>query len=204
MPKLNEILGEAYSQIPEDIRKKYKDIDLVDSSNYVEKKEIESVNNSIKEYKKQLKDRDKQLEDLQGKVKDNEELTKEIESLKKDNEKVTKEYENKLNKLTFEAKLERKLEEFKPKNLGIFKKALDIEKISLDGENFIGLEDQIKSLKESDPYLFTEEIQGGTGNLGGGQSSLGTDNKELSLGARLAKERADASKATEAQNKFFS
>ena len=31
MPKLNEILGEeSFKQLPEEIRKKYKDIDLVD------------------------------------------------------------------------------------------------------------------------------------------------------------------------------
>ncbi|QBD86000.1 phage scaffold protein, partial [Clostridium tetani] len=38
MPKLSEILGEHFKQIPEDLQKKYKDIDLVDSSNYIEKK----------------------------------------------------------------------------------------------------------------------------------------------------------------------
>nr|DAQ80570.1 MAG TPA: minor structural protein [Inoviridae sp.] len=34
MPNLSEILGDAYKNIPEDVQKKYKDIDLVDSSNY--------------------------------------------------------------------------------------------------------------------------------------------------------------------------
>ena len=55
MAKLSEILGEHFKQIPEDLQKKYKDIDLVDSSNYVEKTELETANNSIKEYKKQFK-----------------------------------------------------------------------------------------------------------------------------------------------------
>ncbi|SQB33675.1 phage scaffolding protein [Clostridium cochlearium] len=92
MPKLSEILGEHFKQIPEDLQKKYKDIDLVDSSNYVEKKELETANQTIKDYKKEIGKRDKQLEDLQEKVKDNEELTKEIEDLKEDNKKVKDDY----------------------------------------------------------------------------------------------------------------
>lgn len=147
MPKLSEILGEHFKQIPEDIQKKYKDIDLVDSSNYIEKKELDTVNETIKQYKKYIAKSDKDLVDLQGKIKDNEELNAEIENLKAANKKASEDYESKLNQITFETKLEKKLGEFKPKNLGILKKALDIEKINLDGDNFLGLEDQIKNLK---------------------------------------------------------
>ncbi|MGO5074351.1 phage scaffolding protein [Clostridium sporogenes] len=205
MPRLSEILGEAYSQIPEDLKKKYKDIDLVDNSNYVEKKELDVANETIKQYKKDIKKRDKDLEDLQGKIKDNEELNTEIENLKANNKKASEDYEAKLNKITFETELEKKLGDYRPKNLNILKKALDFEKIQLDGDNFLGLEEQIKSLKESDAYLFETETPGGTGNIGGDSSSIiDNDDGKLSLGARLAKERTEASKVTEAQNKFFS
>lgn len=204
MPRLSEILGEAYTQIPEDLKKKYKDIDLVDSSNYVEKKELDTANNSINEYKMQLKERDKQLNDLKDKVKDNEDLSLEIEKLRADNEKVAKDYENKLNQLTFENKLEKKLRDFKPKNLGILKKALDFEKISLDGDNFLGLEDQIKTLKESDAYLFEEEFKGGTGSIGGGQSSFSNNtNEPKSIGEVLGKQQADQAKINETIDGFF-
>lgn len=205
MPRLSEILGETYSQIPEDLKKKYKDIDLVDSSNYIEKKELDTANETIKQYKKDIKKRDKDLEDLQGKIKDNEELNAEIENLKANNKKASEDYEDKLNKITFETKLEKRLGDYRPKNLNILKKALDFEKIKLDGDNFLGLEEQIKSLKESDAYLFETETPGGTGNIGGDSSSIiDNDDGKLSLGARLAKKRTEASKVTEAQNKFFS
>lgn len=205
MPKLSEILGEAYSQIPEDLKNKYRDVDLVDSSNYVEKKNLDTANQTIKDYKKQLKDRDTQLNDLQGKVKDNEELTKEIDKLKQDNEKVTKDYEAKLNEINFDTKFEKAIAEYKAKNPKALRALLDMEKVKLVDDTFIGLEDQVKALKESDAYLFEAETPGGTGNIGGGSSSFNNgDNKDLSLGARLAKERAEASKVTEAQNKFFS
>ncbi|BDR64007.1 phage scaffold protein [Clostridium tetani] len=204
MPKLSEILGEHFKQIPEDIQKKYKDIDLVDSSNYIEKKELDTVNETIKQYKKYIAKRDKDLVDLQGKIKDNEELNAEIENLKAANKKASEDYESKLNQITFETKLEKKLGEFKPKNLGILKKALDIEKINLDGDNFLGLEDQIKNLKESDPYLFAEETPGGTGNIGGGQSSIIDDNKDSkSIGEILGKQQADQVKINETIDSFF-
>lgn len=203
MPKLSEILGEHFKQIPEDLQKKYKDIDLVDSSDYVEKKELDTANETIKQYKKDIEKRDKDLTDLQGKVKDNEELNKEIEKLKEDNKKSSEDYETKLNQITFDTKLEKKLGEFKPKNLGILKKALDTGKMSLDGDNFLGLEDQIKNLKQSDPYLFEEEIKGGTGNIGGGSSPIINDNDSKSIGEVLGKQQADQNKINETINSFF-
>lgn len=202
MPKLSEILGEHFKQIPEDLQKKYKDIDLVDSSNYVEKTELETANNSIKEYKKQLKDRDKQLIDLKDKAKDSEELSQEIEKLKADNEKTTKDYEAKLNQINFDTKFDKVIAEYKAKNPKALRALLDMDKVKLVDDTFIGLEEQVKALKESDAYLFEQESTGGTGNIGGGQYSV-DDNKQESLGVRLAKERAEATKTSEMQNKFF-
>ncbi|EGO86253.1 phage scaffold protein [Clostridium botulinum C] len=206
MPKLNEILGEeSFKQLPEEIKKKYKDIDLVDSSNYIEKKELETANSSIKEYKKQLKDRDKQLNDLKDKAKDSEELSQEIEKLKADNEKTTKDYEAKLSKVNFDTKFEKAIAGYKAKNPKALRALLDMEKVKFVDDTFIGLDEQVKALKESDAYLFEEEQTGGTGSIGGGSSSvIDNDDEKLSLGARLAKERTEAIKVTEAQNKFFS
>jgi uncharacterized protein with HEPN domain len=56
MPKLSEILGEAYSQIPEDIQNKYKEVDLVDSSDYIAKTEYDNVNGQLDTANKTIKD----------------------------------------------------------------------------------------------------------------------------------------------------
>lgn len=204
MPKLSEILGEAYSQIPEDLQKKYKDIDLVDSSKYVEKTELETANNSIKEYKKQLKDRDKQLIDLKDKAKDSEELAQEIEKLKADNEKTTEDYEAKLNQINFDTKFDKAIAEYKAKNPRALKALLDMEKVKLVEDCFIGLEEQVKLLKETDKYLFEEENKG-TGNIGGSSSGIGNIGgfKEEGIGAILGKQKADQDKENEVVNKFF-
>ncbi|MBB6716263.1 phage scaffolding protein [Clostridium gasigenes] len=204
MPNLKEILGASYDQVPEDLKKKYKDIDLVDSTNYVEKKELDTANETNNQYKKDIAKRDKDLLDLQGKVKDNGELSAEIETLKNANQKASEDYEAILTQIGFDSKFEKALGGYKTKNPKAIKALLDMEKVKLDGENFLGLEDQMKALKESDSYLFAEETPGGTGSLGGGAAgSFGKDGQEGGLGSRLAKEKAEAVKATDSQNNFF-
>jgi hypothetical protein len=210
MPKLKEIIGEqAYNALPEETRKQYPDnVDLVDGATYVPKTDYEAAQNTIKQKEKDIEKRDKDIKDIQAKVKDNETLTKEIEDLQEANKKAKEDYEAELAKNNFDRALEKKLGDYNPKNVGILKAALNVKGIKLDGENFLGLEDQITKLKESDPYLFAEENKGGTGTIGGGGSSSILDdkannNENLSIGARLAAQKAEASKVTEAQNNFF-
>ncbi|WP_271810542.1 phage scaffolding protein [Clostridium beijerinckii] len=205
MPKLSEILGDSFNQIPEDLRKKYENIDLVDSSNYVEKRQYETAQTTIKQYEKDIKKRDTDLEDLRDKAKDNEELTKKIDDLKIENKKATDDYKAELEKINFEYRLEKKLGDYDPQNVEILKKALELKKIKADGDNFIGLEEQIKSLKETDKYLFKETTQTekpkGTGVIIGSSSSV-DDKGPSGIGAILAKTKTDNANA-EAQNKFF-
>lgn len=209
MAKLSEILGDAYKEIPENLQKKYKDIDFVNSENYVEKSEYETVKKERDQYKKDIKKRDKDLEDIQDKVKDNEELSKEIEQLKIDNKKAADDYKTNLEKVIFDAKLEKKLGSYNPQNASMLKKALDLEKITRDGDNFIGLEEQINSLKETDKYLFKEEVSkdkqdipAGTGIIGGDNTGADDGANTKSIGALLAKAKTENANA-EAQSKFF-
>lgn len=57
---------------------------------------------------------------------------------------------------------------------------LDISKISLDGENFIGLDEQIKNLKERKPYLFNEEETIIEGQSNASKQKLNDDKPDLS------------------------
>jgi myosin heavy subunit len=108
----------------------------------------------VKELNKQLKDRDEQLEELGKKAKDNEELVKEIDKLKEDNKQTAKEYQDKLEKQAFDFSLEKALADAKAKNPKAVKALLNTEAIKLDGDKLLGLEEQLKSLQESDSYLF--------------------------------------------------
>ncbi len=49
------------------------------------------------------------------------------------------------------------LRDGKARNPKLVKAALDMEKIKLDGDKLLGMDDQLTALKKSDAYLFNEE-----------------------------------------------
>lgn len=151
---------------------------------------VESLESQIEDYKTQLDERDTQLKELGEKAKGNEELTAEIDRLKGENETTKTEYEDKLQKQAFDHKLENTLAGAKVKNTKALRALLDMDTIKLDGDILKGLDDQLKTLKESDSYLFeSEEAPPNSpqivppGNPNGGSNSGETD----PFAAKLAK-----------------
>lgn len=124
---------------------------------YVPIERFNEVNEEKKELKNQLDDRDKQLQELKVKAAGNEELIAKITELEELNKQTKEEYENKIAALKKETAIELKLKDEKARNIKAVKALLDLEKVSLDGDNLIGLDEQLKGLKESDPYLFGED-----------------------------------------------
>ncbi|NRG43300.1 phage scaffolding protein [Bacillus sp. CRN 9] len=122
---------------------------------------VKGLENEITTYKQQIADRDTQLIDLSKKAEGNEELQKQIKDLQKDNADAKEESDNKLAAQRKEFKLELALKDALAKNPKAVKALLNQEAISLDGDNLIGLEEQLKSLKESDSYLFGVEEPAG-------------------------------------------
>ncbi|WP_263531578.1 phage scaffolding protein [Salmonella enterica] len=117
----------------------------------------EALEGQIEDYKQQLVDRDKQLDELSKKAKGNEELTAQIDELKQQNKATKNEYEQKLQEQAFEHTLKDALSAAKVRNVKAAKALLDLESIKLDGDKLLGLDDQLKAIKESDSYLFEEE-----------------------------------------------
>ncbi|WP_433958773.1 phage scaffolding protein [Cytobacillus horneckiae] len=122
---------------------------------------VKGLENEITTYKQQIAARDTQLIDLSKKAEGNEELQKQIKDLQKDNADAKEESDNKLAAQRKEFKLELALKDAQAKNPKAVKALLNQEAISLDGDNLIGLEEQLKSLKESDAYLFGDEQPAG-------------------------------------------
>lgn len=93
---------------------------------------------------------------------------------------IQEEADNKVKQNNFDSKLAVKLmsKEINAKDVVDIKANLDMSKISLDGENFIGLDEQINSLKEKKDYLFNKEetIITGSGESGR-QKADGDDHK---------------------------
>ena len=65
--------------------------------------------------------------------------------------------------------IEKALAAAKAKNAKAVKALLDMEKVKLDGEQLLGLDEQLKELQKSDAYLFGEpgRVGGGTNPPGG-------------------------------------
>lgn len=83
---------------------------------------------------------------------------------------IQDEANNKVKQSNFDSKLAVKLmsKEINARDIVDIKANLDMSKISLNGENFIGLDEQIKALKERKEYLFNKEetIITGSGERG--------------------------------------
>ena len=131
-------------------------IAIVSDGNWFPKDKFDQVNNDNKELKQQLKSRDTQLDELKTKATGNEDLQKQIQTLQDQNGQIKEEYESKIQKQTFDYALKDALTVAKVRNPKAAKALLNTEAIKLDGDKLLGLEEQLKTIKESDPYLFEE------------------------------------------------
>lgn len=156
MPELKEVLGEdLFKQVTE--KAGDNKIAIVSDGSYIPKEKFDEKNKEAKDYKKQVEERDTQISDLSEKAKGNEDLTKQIDDLKAQNKKQSEDYESQIQQQAFDHTLKDELTAAKVKNPKAVKALLDTDTIKLDGEKLLGLEEQLKGIKESDPYLFEEE-----------------------------------------------
>lgn len=94
---------------------------------------------------------------------------------------IQEEADNKVKQSNFDSKLAVKLmsKEINAKDVIDIKANLDMSKISLDGENFIGLNEQINNLKERKDYLFNKEETVITGAGESGRQKVDGDDHNL-------------------------
>ena len=161
MPKtLKELLGEdLYDQVKERIGTT--EIIVVDPDNpMVPKRRLDEVITERNRYKEQVAERDTQLADLGAKAKDHDTLRVQIADLQAKNKQAAEDYEKQLKEQRFAFAIERAVAKADARNVKAVVALLDTSKISLDGENLLGFDEQIAALKESDPYLFGVELKG--------------------------------------------
>lgn len=130
------------------------------AKNLVPKEKLDESETEKAQLTASLAERDKQLNTPKTAVGADGELKKKLEEAiaqnKADSEKHAAEFaeykkDNAVNLLLMKSGA---------KNVTAVRALLDISKVSIDGENVIGLQDQIDALKESDPYLFEPAISG--------------------------------------------
>lgn len=90
-----------------------------------------------------------------------------IEKLKKDASDWETKYNTDIAAVKLDSAVNMALVEAKAKNPKLAKAALDMSLVKLDGENLVGLTEQLDNLKKSDGYLFEIETEPEPDNKGG-------------------------------------
>lgn len=121
---------------------------------------IEERYNKLKEQKvaldQQIKTANATIEDLKKNNTDNETLQSKIGEY----ESKVSDYEKQIQDMQFNYAIDGALKGANVKNIKAVKALLNMENVKLDGENILGLTDQLETLKESDSYLFGTTIYG--------------------------------------------
>lgn len=153
---LKELLGEdLYTQVAEKVGEHK--IAIVSDGSWIPKTKFDEKNTELKDLKGQLSERDKQLKDLQTKATGNESLQAEITRLQQENEQAREKYEQELQQREYDFVLESALRDAKAKNPKAVRALLNTDAIKLADGKLVGLDEQLKSLRESDDYLFVPD-----------------------------------------------
>lgn len=165
MAKLSEILGDSYNTLSEEVRNQYKDIDLVDSSKYIEKSKFDEVKQAKKQLETDIKDRDTQLETLKKSVGDNAALKQQIETLQADNKKKDEDYQAELKDLKLTNAIKLAIAD-SAQDVDLVSGLIDKTKLILSDDGKVtGLEEQVTGLKESKSFLFKSVDENDTNNI---------------------------------------
>lgn len=115
-------------------------------------KELEADNASLKN---DIAERDRQLEELKKSAGDNEQLKNQIEQLTKDNKAAADKHAQEMMELKKGYAIENALITAKAKAVKAVSAYIDTDKVTIDSKgNIVGIDEQIKALKESDETKF--------------------------------------------------
>ncbi len=135
-----------------------------------------------------LKKNKEKIEKLEGELDDAVTKIEGFKDLENEKETLSKEVENLKRAATekdFNSALESALKEAKVKNSKLVKALLDNEKLTLKDGKLEGIEEQLKTIKEENDFLFEKVVKGIPDFSTGGKGS-GSEPTEKSLGEKLA------------------
>ena len=155
--KLDGLIGDICKELPK---------------HFIPKDKYNEIAEAKKKLETDLQARDAQLEQLKQAAGNSEELKARIEQLQAENQKAAEEWQAKMAQMQLDFAIEKALAAAKAKNTKAVKALLDMDKVKLDGEQLLGLEDQLKAIQQSDPYLF-----GDSGKVGGGTNPANASNQ---------------------------
>lgn len=131
---------------------------------YIPSERFNEVNEAKKKAEALVSERDKQINDLKKAAGSNEDLKKQIETLQAENKSAKEKYDADLKALKIDNAINSALTGAGAKNLKAARALLDLEKITLDGEEVKGISEQIKTLTadESTAFMFAVKSDGKT------------------------------------------
>lgn len=124
----------------------------------IPKDKYNELSERAKKLETDIADRDKQLEDLSKTAGASEELKKQIEQLQAANKEAAEKYAAEIKDLQIKGAIKSAIAG-KVHDEDLVAGLIDREKLVLDGEKVVGLEDQIKALQESKSFLFKTDDQ---------------------------------------------
>ena len=170
MEFLKDHLGEElYNQVTEALKDKSVKLTDLSQGGYVAKKKFDDEQEKVKTLTTQLQGATKDLDKLKG-LKPEEKDAK-IADMQKVWDDKEQEYQKKITNMTKNNKIRDKIMsgDKKPNDINDVLALLDTDKISLDGDNLVGFDDQYNPILEKKTYLYNEPPAGDTG--GGGNPS---------------------------------
>lgn len=165
-----EQIAEVFKINGKDIEKAKGDLTAKETELASTKEQLETANTEIESYKSMdIEAIKKAADDYKAKFEETEEKAKkEIETLK------------------FNHAIENALGASKAKNVKAVKALLNMEGLKLNGEEIIGLKEQIENIKKDNDYLFGDTEPDGTGGSLGAGSKGKKDPEVKDLGSALA------------------
>ena len=161
MEFLKEFLSdETYAKVEEELEGKEVKLANLKTGDYVSKDKYSALETANNDLKTQLAAKTTAFEELSAKAGDNEALKAELERLKTESQaelnKATDAYEAKLKAAAVKSEIIKS----KAKDVNDIIGQLDLDAVTVKDGETLGLDEQIKKIKEAKPYLFEDEHKG--------------------------------------------
>lgn len=121
---------------------------------YVPPERFNEVNEAKKAAEALVSERDKQIEGLKKSTGNSEALKSQIEKLQSENKAAKEKYEADIKTLKINNAIDSALTKAGAKNLKAVRALLDMEKITIEGDEVKGIDDQIKGLSKAEDSSF--------------------------------------------------